>query len=175
MNIERKTFAEQHYIYVDRVATFSPADISAATASSFSEVFGFAAAKSIKPHAGPMSVYLERPTNDKMAFRAGVFVDAEDAKLAEGSIKSGVMTAREAFTTTHVGPYASLSRTHKALWDHMEAQGVSKSVRFGKSTSTIQQARQRPHCGPRFIGRQAIESAHRRETQARDDGPLRRS
>ncbi len=76
----------------------------------------------------PVSVYIEMPANNAMSFRAGVFVSADDARRAEGAVKSDVMPAGEVFTTTHVGPYASLNQTHRALWDHMEKQGVAKAM-----------------------------------------------
>ena len=128
MNIERKTLPEQHYLYVDRVSSLSGAEIGAAMASGFGEVFGFAAQKGIKPLAMPMSVYLEMPSGSQMAFRTGVLVSAEDAKRAEGQVKAGTMPAGDVCMTTHVGPYASLNQTHKALWDELSAQGISKAM-----------------------------------------------
>lgn len=129
MNIERKTLPEQHYLYVDRSASLTaPAEIGAAMASGFGEVFGFLAQKGIQPLAMPMSVYLEMPAGDTMAFRAGVLVTADDAKKAEGNIKAGVIPAGDVCTTTHVGHYASLNQTHRALWDHMNAQGAPATM-----------------------------------------------
>ena len=128
MTFERKTLPEQHYLYVDREASLSGPEIASAMASGFGELFGFAKEKGVNPLAMPMSVYMEMPAGDKMAFRASVFVSAEDAKRAEGEIKAGVMPAGEVFTTTHIGPYANLNQTHKALWDHIEAQGISKAM-----------------------------------------------
>lgn len=128
MSIERKTLPEQHYLYVDRTASLSGAEIAAAMGSGFGEVFGFLQAKGIKPLSMPMSVYMEMPSGGQMAFRTGVFVAAGDAERAEGAIKADVMPAGEVYTTTHVGPYANLNQTHKALWDHMDSAGVSKAM-----------------------------------------------
>ncbi|MGD9968157.1 MAG: GyrI-like domain-containing protein [Hyphomonadaceae bacterium] len=128
MNIERKTLPEQHYIYVDRVSSLSGAEIGAAMASGFGEVFAFAMQNGVKPLAMPMSIYLQMPSDNKMAFRAAVLVSAEDAKRAAGQVKAGVMPAGEVYMTTHVGSYASLNQTHKAMWDEMTAQGISKTM-----------------------------------------------
>jgi effector-binding domain-containing protein len=129
MSIERKTLPEQHYLYVDRAASLTaPAEIGEAMASGFGEVFGFVARKGVTPLAMPMSLYIEMPSGAQMAFRAGVLVSADDAKKAEGEVKAATIPAGDVFTTTHVGPYASLNQTHKALWDHMSAQGAAKAM-----------------------------------------------
>jgi len=128
MNFERKTLPRQHYLYVDRTAAITAKDIGDAMTSGFSELFGFVASKSVTPLSMPIAVYMEMPTDNVMRFRAGVFVNADDAKRAEGDVKAGVMPAGEAFTATHVGPYASLNQTHRALWDHMTDQGVVKAM-----------------------------------------------
>lgn len=128
MAIERKALPEQHYLYVDRVSSLSGPEIAAAMGSGFGEVFGFVQGKGIKPLSMPMSVYVEMPAGGQMTFRTGVFVAADDAKRAEGAVKSATMPAGDVYTTTHVGPYANLNQTHKALWDHMDAQGASKAM-----------------------------------------------
>lgn len=124
MTFERKKLSEQHYIYVDREASFSGTEIADAMASGFGEVFGFVEQKGITPLTMPVTVYLKMPDGAKMSFRSGVFVSADAAKLAEGEIKSDVMPAGDVVLTTHVGAYANLNQTHKALWDYMEVQGL---------------------------------------------------
>ena len=125
MEIERKTLPEQHYLYVDRECAFDAKSIGDAMASGFGEVFGFTQTKGIAPLSMPASVYMEMP-GEKMAFRAGVFVSAEDAAKAEGEVKAAVMQAGDVLTATHVGSYATLGQSHKALWDYADAQGLSK-------------------------------------------------
>ncbi|MEO1136714.1 MAG: GyrI-like domain-containing protein [Pseudomonadota bacterium] len=127
MDIQRKTLPEQHYLYVDRECAMDAKAIGDAMASGFGEVFGFVQAKGVTPLSMPASIYMEMPS-DNMTFRAGVFVSAEDAAKAEGDVKAGVMPASEALTTTHVGPYATLSQSHKALWDHPDEDGYKKSM-----------------------------------------------
>jgi len=128
MTIERKTLPEQHYLYVDREASFEGNEIAEAMGSGFGEVFGLVTEKEIKPLSMPMSVYLEMPEGGRMRFRTGVMVSADDAELAEGKVKAGVMPAGDAVTTTHIGPYASLNQSHKKLWDYMESEGLSKAM-----------------------------------------------
>ncbi|MBT8473524.1 MAG: GyrI-like domain-containing protein [Marinicaulis sp.] len=122
----RKTIPEQHYIYVDREASFTA--IAEAMASGFGAVFGFTQEKRISPLTMPSSIYMEMPSSDAMKFRAAVFVSAEDAAKAEGDVKSAAMAAGDVVMTTHVGPYASLNQSHKALWDHCDAEGLPKAM-----------------------------------------------
>ena len=128
MEFERKSLPEQHYVYVDREASFAGNEIAAAMASGFGAVFGFVGQKGVTPLSMPMAIYMEMPSGDKMQFRAGVFVSAEDAKKAEGDIKTAVMPAGDVIKGTHVGPYASLNQSHKALWDHVESEGLGKAM-----------------------------------------------
>ena len=132
MTFERKTLPEQHYLYVDREASFAGTEIADAMASGFGAVFGYVEEKGIRPLAMPMAVYTEMPAGETMRFRAGVLVGADDARSAtqagEGEIKAGVIPAGDALTTTHTGPYDTLNETHKAMWDHMKAQGVPDAM-----------------------------------------------
>ena len=128
MEFERKSLPEQHYVYVDREASFAGNEIAEAMASGFGAVFGFTAQKGVTPLAMPMSIYMDMPSGDTMRFRAGVFVSAEDAGKAEGEVKSAVMPAGDAIKGTHVGPYASLNQSHKALWDYFDENGLEKAM-----------------------------------------------
>ncbi|MEO1250949.1 MAG: GyrI-like domain-containing protein [Pseudomonadota bacterium] len=129
MDIERKSLPEQHYLYVDREASFSePGAIADAMASGFGEVFGFTQEKGVKPLSMPSSIYLEMPAGDKMAFRAAVFVSADDAARAEGAVKAASISAGDVAAATHVGPYANLSQSHKAVWDYADQNGFAKAM-----------------------------------------------
>lgn len=122
MEFSRKTLPEQHYIYVDRECDYGPG-IADAMGSAFGEVFGFVGQHGITPLSMPMSVYMTMdPT--KLRFRGGVIVSADEAAKASGNIKSDTLAAGDAMTTTHVGPYTDMNKTHRALWDHMEAEGI---------------------------------------------------
>ena len=127
MTITRKTLPEQHYLYVDRECAFDPAAIGEAMGSGFGEVFGFIGANNIKSLSMPMSLYTDMPS-DKLRFRACAMVSAEDAARAQGAIKAGVIPAGDALTKMHVGPYASLNQSHKALWDYADANGLAKAM-----------------------------------------------
>lgn len=127
MDITRKSLPEQHYLYVDREASFSePNAIAGAMQSGFGEVFGFTQGAGVQPLTMPSSIYVEMPDGDKMRFRAAVFVKPEDAAKAEGNVLAGVIPACDVLTATHVGPYANLNQSHKALWDYAEKEGLSK-------------------------------------------------
>ncbi len=57
MTIERKTLPDQHYLYVDREASYSGGnDIANAMASGFGEVFGFTGQHGITPLTMPASI-----------------------------------------------------------------------------------------------------------------------
>ncbi|WDI31280.1 GyrI-like domain-containing protein [Hyphococcus flavus] len=128
MEFTRKQLPEQHYLYVDRETAMDAKAIGEAMGSGFGEVFGFTQAKGVTPISMPSSIYLEMPTDSKMKFRAAVFVSADDAAKAEGNVKADVLAAGEAVTGTHVGPYASLNQSHKALWDYVETNNLGKAM-----------------------------------------------
>lgn len=129
MNIERKTLPEQHYLYVDKeVSLANPQDIGQAMGSAFMTVFGFTGPKGITPLSMPISLYIEMPVDGMMRFRGGVFVSAEDAAKAEGDVKAGTIPAGDVYTAVHVGPYSHMNVTHKAIWDHMDSEGVGKDM-----------------------------------------------
>lgn len=129
MIIIRKTLPEQHYLYVDREASFTePNAIANAMASGFGEVFTFNQENAITPLSMPSSIYMEMPSGDKMAFRAAVFVSAEDAAKAGGNVMAGTIAAGDAIAATHVGPYASLNQSHKAVWDYAETHSLQKAM-----------------------------------------------
>ncbi len=129
MDITRKTLPEQHYIYVEREASFKEGNaIADAMASGFGEIFGFTQANNITPLTMPSSIYIEMPSGDTMKFRTGVFVSAKDAGRVSGDIKSDCIPAGDALTATHVGPYTNMNQSHKALWDYADAQGLTKGM-----------------------------------------------
>lgn len=127
MEFTRKTLPEQYYIYVDRECAFDAKSIGEAMASGFGEVFAFTEVNKIKPLSMPTSVYVEMP-GEKLAFRAGVFVNADDAAKAGAAIKTGVMPAGDVVTATHVGPYSRLNESHKALWNFVDSEGLPKAM-----------------------------------------------
>ena len=129
MEITRKSLPEQHYLYVDREASFSaPNAIADAMQSGFGEVFGFVQSAGVQPLSMPSSIYLEMPSGDAMRFRAAVFVSAEDAAKASGNVLAGVIGAGDVLAATHKGPYADLSQSHKAVWNHAEENGLTKTM-----------------------------------------------
>ena len=102
--------------------------IAEAMGSAFGQVFAFAQENGIAPQSMPMTIYLEMPTDGKMSFRGSVMVSDQDAAKATGDIKAAQLPEGEAMTTTHLGPYASLNVSHRALWDHIENEGLTKAM-----------------------------------------------
>ncbi|MEL7548093.1 MAG: GyrI-like domain-containing protein [Pseudomonadota bacterium] len=128
MEIKRITLPQQHYLYVERTATYEGSSIAEAMGSGFGEVTGFAEQHSIERLTMPSSIYVDMPGPNGMTFRAAIFVKAEDATKANGNIKAGVMPAGDAYTATHRGSYATLSQSHNALWGQMDTDGVLKAM-----------------------------------------------
>ncbi len=126
MQFERKTFEAQPYVYVEKTCDYS--EIGQAMGEAFGAVFGFFGEKGITPLSAPMSLYTAMPDGPKLTFRAGAMVSAEDAAKADGEITADEIPAGDALHTIHVGPYASLSKSHGALWKHIETQGIEPKM-----------------------------------------------
>ena len=129
MTIERKKLPEHNYIYVDRDANMMDGGaIAAAMGSGFAAIWNFREENGITALSQPTTLYIEMPSGPQMAFRAAIFVSAEDAAKAAGEVKADKIRAGDAYTSIHVGPYASLNVSHKALWDKMDADGAVKTM-----------------------------------------------
>lgn len=120
----RRATDSHPYLYVDRECGFEGGQIARAMASGFGDVLAFMAKNTIKPVSMPMSLYPEMPT-DKMRFRVGFLVSSDDAAKASGAVKAATLPDGEAMTGTHVGAYAGLGASHRAMWDHMQAEGIA--------------------------------------------------
>lgn len=122
MEYESRDLPGQTYVYVDRDCAMDGAEIAKAMESGFGEVFGALGKAGVAGVSMPISVYPEMPSGGAMKFRAGVMVAPEDAERT--GLASDVLP-RRAVTTTHVGPYAEMNRTHDALWTRMKEDGVA--------------------------------------------------
>ena len=128
MDIERITLPAQHYLYVDREASFEGNEMAEVMGSGFGEVFGFLQANGIAPLAQPMTVYLEMPSLNGVKMRIGVFVSAEDAARASGTVKAGEIAAGDAYKALHVGPYSGMGAAHQQVWQRLEADGAAPGM-----------------------------------------------
>ncbi|WP_044006443.1 GyrI-like domain-containing protein [Jannaschia sp. CCS1] len=122
MEFTRKTLPAQPYIYVERECAYGP-EIADAMGSAFGEIFAFVGQSGITPLSMPMSVYTGMDPKI-LRFRGGVIVSTDDAAKAEGAIKSDALPAGDVMHVIHKGPYDTMNLTHKALWEHLEAQGT---------------------------------------------------
>ena len=128
MSIQRTTLPEQHYVYVEREASYDGAEIAEAMGSGFGEVFMFTEQSGIERLSMPAAIYMDMPAGDKMAFRTAIFISAEDATRATGNIKAATMPAGDVMTTTHTGSYATMNQSHQALWQHMESNAIPAAM-----------------------------------------------
>lgn len=129
MQFEQKNLPAQHYLYVEReVSMMDGAAIAEAMGSAFGQVYGFTEENGIERLSMPMSIYMEMPKDGKMRFRGAIVVTEADTEKASGDIRADHLPGGDAMMTTHVGPYASLNVSHKALWDHIEGQGLPSQM-----------------------------------------------
>ncbi|MEM6639840.1 MAG: GyrI-like domain-containing protein [Pseudomonadota bacterium] len=128
MNIKRKTLPEQHYLYVDREADFNGPAIAQAMGAGFGELMGFIQKHSIERQGMPATMYFDMPSGPRLSFRCAMFVSEHDAAHADESIRADVIPAGDVVCGTHVGPYASLSDSHRALWSYCDEHGLTKAM-----------------------------------------------
>ncbi len=128
MDFHRKALPVQPYLYVNCDCPMDGSAIAQAMGAGFGQVMGFAGRHGITPASMPMSVYHAMPEDGVMRFQCGVMVSQADAAKAQGDVHAGTLPAGEAMMTTHVGPYASLNQTHRALWDHMRSEGIAAAM-----------------------------------------------
>ena len=128
MEFRRVELPEQHYLFVERTATYDGSSIAEAMSSGFGEITRFAQQNGIERLTMPSAVYVDMPGPNGMTFRAAIFVKAEDAAKAGGDIKAGIIQAGEVYTATHSGSYANLNQSHNALWEQMDTDGALKAM-----------------------------------------------
>ena len=126
MEPTRVTLDEQPYLYVDRECPYGP-EIADAMASAFGEMFTFMQDQGITPASMPISVYVTMDP-DKLRFRGGFMVQADDASKASGNVKADVLPGGEVMTVTHVGSYAQLSATHSEMENAMAKAGTPSQM-----------------------------------------------
>jgi len=126
MSFERKSFDEQHYLYVEKTCEYK--DIASHMEAAFLSVFALVNTQGITPLSAPMTLYMAMPNGPQMTFRGGVIVSAEDAAKASGEVLSDTIAAGEAMHTIHTGSYADLGKTHQALWKAVEESGAAPKM-----------------------------------------------
>lgn len=128
MQIDKITLADQVYLYVEKRVSFEGSQIAEAMGAGFGQVHGWAEANGVALQSMPISVYTEMPSGSQMTFRVGFFIDPNDAQKATGDVSTETIAAGAVYKATHIGPYASLNQSHKALWDHMESDGAKPTM-----------------------------------------------
>lgn len=114
---------EMPYLYAERSCSMDPGDIGATMAGAFQEVMGFLQSHAIQSTGKALSVYYTFDPN-RMTFRAGFSVSADDAAKAEGGIMAGTTPAGRVLSFTHVGPYAGLRVSYGEMMTFMEANNL---------------------------------------------------
>jgi effector-binding domain-containing protein len=110
---------EQPYLYNERSCSMNPGDISKAMEGAFTVVGNLVGNKGITSVINPLSVYYTHD-EQKMTFRAGFLVSAEDAAKAEGDVKADVLPAGRVLNYIHRGPYATLRIGYGEMMQYLE-------------------------------------------------------
>ncbi|MEM9617439.1 MAG: GyrI-like domain-containing protein [Pseudomonadota bacterium] len=115
---------ETSYLFQERTCSMDPQDISATMGEVFQNVFAFVADRKIKSAHRPMSVYSTYDPQ-KMTFRAGFGVSADDASKADGDVKAATLPAGQVLHFTHVGPYAKLRDSYGEMMKYLEEKNLT--------------------------------------------------
>ena len=102
------------YLYRESACSMDPEEIGKCMGEAFEAVIGFMTANGVNATGKVMSVYYTYHP-EKMTFRSGFSVAADDLAKARGDIKSDVTPAGRALTFTHIGPYALLRESYGEL------------------------------------------------------------
>jgi effector-binding domain-containing protein len=115
--------SEEPYLYTDCECAMDPAAISKTMGKAFTDVMAFIQERHIALTGPGLSVYYTFDP-DRISFRAGFFVAAEDAKKAEGPVLGGLTPAGRVLTFTHTGPYSALGQSYNAMMGYLEKEGL---------------------------------------------------
>ena len=109
---------ETPYLYEERSCSMDPQDVGANMAEAFRTVDAFVRENGITSAKDVLSAYYTYDP-ERIIFRAGVSVSAEDAKSQSGSVKADVLPAGEVLHFTHVGPYSTLRDSYGEMMDYL--------------------------------------------------------
>lgn len=115
---------ETPYLYQERTCSMDPQAISAAMGEVFQNVLKFVQDNDISSARHALSVYYTHDPQ-KMTFRAGFIVSADDAAKAKGDIKSETLPAGEVLHFIHVGPYAKLRVSYGEMMKYLEENNLT--------------------------------------------------
>ena len=114
--------AEKPYLYVERHCSMNPEDISKSMGEAFGTAGAFVHSNGIAFTGSALAVYYTYDP-EKMTFRAGFFVSAEDMQKATGDVQGASTPAGNVLKATHIGPYSKLRDTYGVLMQELEKQG----------------------------------------------------
>lgn len=118
---------EKPYLYIKKVCSMEPADISKHMGEALEAVWAFLQSHEIQMTGPALAVYPAYDP-DQIEFHAGFFVSEDDMKRAEGEVKAAKTPALKALSTTHVGSYGSLRDTYEVMMNHIAEQKLTQSM-----------------------------------------------
>lgn len=115
---------ERPYVYTERSCSMDPGDISRNMGIAFRAVGDLIERKGIDSVTNALSVY-DMHDAQTITFRAGFLVSTEDARKAEGDVKSGMLPAGKMLNFIHRGPYAKLRVSYGEMMEYLEENGMT--------------------------------------------------
>lgn len=109
---------ETPYLYNERSCSMEPEDIGREMGEAFGKVAAFIGEHGLTSMGRALSVY-HTYDEDRMTFRAGFIVSAEDAKAAAGDVKADVLPGGRVLHFVHRGPYATLRDSYGDMMGYM--------------------------------------------------------
>jgi AraC family transcriptional regulator len=123
--ITRKEILPQPILMVRR--RIKPSEVAQTLAAVLGRVFAYAQQHGIPLAGQPLTRYLEWGPG-LWTVEAGMPIAASpDELIADTEIKAGTLPGGPVATTTHIGDYGTLSQTHAAVQQWIEAQGLTPS------------------------------------------------
>ena len=122
MEIDRVELPRQTYAYIETRCAISGPAIADAMARGFGDLFAWLGAEGIAPLSPPMAVYPGMPDREGMTLRCAALIP--EAVAARAPVGIDTLPEGPALTALHIGAYASMNRTHDALWTEARAKGL---------------------------------------------------
>lgn len=124
LEFKMKDTQDIYYLYVERSCSMDPADISQNMGSAFGTVWEHIESQGIASADKALSVYYEYDEN-RMSFRAGFIVSADDARRVDGEVRGDRLPAGRVLNFVHHGPYAKLRESYAEMMRYLDANSLA--------------------------------------------------
>jgi effector-binding domain-containing protein len=129
MDIELVEVRSQPMLYITRVASMAPREISGIMAEAFATIGSFIGRAGITPAGPPLALYRDWDMKTgRMEIDVGFPVRPADIGKAAGEVHAGQTPAGKAYKAVHRGPYIKLRDTYTALEEHRKRAGIPQAA-----------------------------------------------